>query len=306
MLALLPNRKNLLLAIAALACIWPVAAKPDEPHSWASTQTIRKKEDVLTVVEKMSANMNDEVSIKIKGKLTPKDIFDDLNRKYYFDYATAYWYYYGSGPIKFIIKPADNAVLAAAFHKRTLKKKLTDAEARALQVATDCINRTISKTMTRQEKVLALHDAIAEMCNYDYANTQNQSCVSVLLDGKGACGAYARTLWLMLNMIDIPCHIIQGSNNDASQSPHAWALVQMDGNAWYHVDVCKDDSNHSLTHRLFAVTDEEMAKFHHWDKAAYPATPAKSRKQNTSANTSSITIEQASPTESPQKASSRR
>lgn len=245
----------------------------------------------MTVVEKMSANMNNAVSIKIKGNLTPKDVFENLHRKYYFDYATAYWYYYGSGPIKFIIQPADNAVLAAAFHKRKLKKKLTDAEARALQVAKDCINRAISKTMTRQEKVLALHDAIAEMCNYDYANTENQSCVSVLLDGKGACGAYARTLWLMLNMIDIPCHIIQGCNNDAAQSPHAWALVQMDENAWYHVDVCKDDSNNVLTHALFALTDKEMGKLHSWDKAAYPATPVKSRQQKASANTSTIIIE---------------
>lgn len=283
--------KNLILAVAACAFTLPVGAKQDEPHSWEAPQTIRKTEDVLSVVEKMSANMNNAVPIKIKGNLTPKDIFDNLNRRYYFDYATAYWYYYSSGPIKFIIQPADNAVLAAAFHKRKLKKKLTDAEARALQVAEACINRTITNTMTRQEKVLALHDAIAEMCDYDHANTENQSCISVLLDGKGACGAYARTLWLMLNMIDIPCHIIQGCNNDAGQSPHAWALVQMDGNAWYHVDVCKDDSDNVLTHTLFAVTDKEMGKLHNWDKAAYPATPIKSRQQNASANTSSIIIE---------------
>lgn len=247
--------------------------EPEEKHSWHHSQRIKSKDDILKVVQSMAKKMDTAVMLKNKGKLTPDELFKNLNRKYYFDYATHYWYYHSTGELKFIIKLAENAVLAAAYHNPKLRRKLSVDEAEALKVAMDCVKNTIKPSMSRREKVKALHDAIAKMCDYDNSDLTSQSCVSVLVHHKGACGAYARTLWLMLNMINIPCHIIQGKNRNETNSPHAWALVQMDGQKWYHVDVCKDDFNNKLSDRLFAVTDEEMAKYHQWDMSAYPKTP---------------------------------
>ncbi len=248
---------------------------PDEKLSWHHTQRIKSKDDILKVVKSMAQKMDNAVMINNKTKLSPDALFRNLNRKYYFDYATQYWYYHSSSELKFIIKLADNAILAAAYHNPKLRRKLSADEETALKVAMDCVKNTVKPSMSRMQKVKVLHDAIAKMCDYDYSNEENQSCVSVLAHHKGACGAYARTLWLMLNMINIPCHVIQGKNKNATNSPHAWVLVQMDGVKWYHVDVCKDDANNVLTHRLFAVTDEEMAKYHIWDKVSYPKTPQK-------------------------------
>lgn len=265
-----------LLFIAALSCVFPALAAPEHIHLWNSPQTIRREQDISKVVRKMSAGMYNAVLLNIKGEHTPDELFKDLNRRCYFDYATAYWYEV-SNRVRLLIEPADSAVLAAAFHQPALKKRLSKAERKALKVAMDCVKRSVTPSMTRPEKVKALHDAIAEMCDYDHSNTENQSAVSVLLRGKGACGAYARTLWLMLDMQGIPCHIIQGCNKDAERSPHAWAIVQMDDNAWFHVDVCKDDADNVLTYRFFAVTDEEMARYHDWDKSSYPSTPSAKR-----------------------------
>lgn len=248
------------------------AARVDE-YFWESPKSVRKREDIQHVVAKMAANLNNAVMLKIKGKRTVQDLLKNLNRRYFFDYATHYWYHVSGGKIRLTLKLADNAVLLAAYRKPKLKKRLSADEAQALKIAQDCVKRSIQPTMTRREKVKALHDAIADMCEYDDSDMGNQSCVSVLLHHKGACGAYARTLWLMLRMIDIPCHVIQGHNKNKKDSPHAWTLVQMDDGAWYHVDVCKDDLSEVISYRLFSVTDEVMAEKHDWDRQDYPATP---------------------------------
>ncbi len=140
----------------------------------------------------------------------------------------------------------------------------------ALQTAQNLIATHTHPDMTRLEKVLFLHDALAKHGAYDYSDISNQSCVSMLVRGVGACGAYARSMHLLLSMLDIPHHVIQGEN--VAGGPHCWGLVQLDDENWYHLDVTKDD-NPTTPYLYFCVTDTDMAQEHIWPQKHYPATP---------------------------------
>ena len=265
--------RKTILVLASLVCLFASPHAVSREPRGSGVPVVASYDDLRDVVEQMSLKLNTETSIRPAGSFKSIErAFGNLNYYGFFDYATHYYFYWrtDSPNVQFKVTLADNAILHAAFRNPSLRRKLNGNQRRALKAAEACVDRVVKPGMPREEIVRALHDEVAAICKYDRGNIRNQSCVSVLNRKRGACGAYARTLWLLLAMNDIRSFVIQGK--ESRGGPHAWNLVEMEKGKWYHVDVTWDDSA-PVSHRYFRLTDDQIKRDHQWDATYYPATP---------------------------------
>lgn len=137
------------------------------------------------------------------------------------------------------------------------------------------------------EKLLAIHDYIAEITVYDHellnlstsSNTGNTvlsgyrgfGLEGVFIDRRAVCDGISKAFMLMARIEGIETIRVSGKliNGDTALG-HAWNKVRL-GNTWYVVDVTGDDLPVSmktaggietvemLTHRYFLVSDEYVA-----------------------------------------------
>ena len=86
------------------------------------------------------------------------------------------------------------------------------------------------------EKSRILHDRLCETVTYAYTDN-DQSVFGSLLEGQSVCAGYARAYQLLLQRVGVPAFCVTGYSR---AQPHAWNLVQLDGE-WYYTDVTWDD-----------------------------------------------------------------
>lgn len=104
----------------------------------------------------------------------------------------------------------------------------------------------------RYEKLLSIHDALADLITYDenidnpiLANKYSRTPVGALLDSHIAvCEGYAESFKLLCDRLGIPCILVIGDD-------HMWNYVQMDDGNWYMVDVTWDDQETITLHDYF-------------------------------------------------------
>lgn len=126
--------------------------------------------------------------------------------------------------------------------------------------------------MSDYEKAKALHDYVAKLIDYDYAQYRAKDGSEfmrgfgypaginrALLEGKGVCAAYAETYAALCNLFGLRCVDTVGT---AGGDTHGWNVVEVDGQ-WYHVDVTWDDKS-STSYRYFLVSDATLHKDHTW------------------------------------------
>ncbi len=233
-------------------------------------------ESFRAVVDDMADTLQPEKVITIRQGVikAPASL---LPRCVYFDNATHHAYMWlpdGANNrvrnMRLRLTYSDGTRILAGYKHPEIEQTLSEDELRALDACKAIIRDAVHEDMTSLQKVLFLHDALAHHASYDYGDTSNQSCTSMMAEGIGACGAYARSMRLLLGMLGIPQRIIQGSNKDGS--PHCWGLVQLEDGHWYHLDVTKDDDNPNR-YQYFCVTDQQMSMGHNWEKEEYPDTP---------------------------------
>lgn len=267
------DMKKIALLLAILCCLFLTPSAHSRVADDSRVPIVGSHESLRAVVGKMAMNLNSETKLRPAGEFRYIDkAFRELHYYGFFDYATHYYYTWDSDSLEvnFRVTLADNAILYAAHRNHRMRRKLNGKQRRALRAAESCVERAVKPGMTRAEIVRALHDEVAAICTYDRGNIFNQSCVSVLNRKKGACGAYARTLWLLLAMNDIRSFVIQGKENTGG--PHAWNLVELEKDKWYHVDVTWDDMV-PVSYRYFCLTDDQIKRDHKWDSRFYPKTP---------------------------------
>lgn len=157
----------------------------------------------------------------------------------------------------------------AAFRNPELESMLTTREKQTLQICADWICGNIQFCMPAGLKLKKVHDALVD--NSVYTNGFHEAA-DVIVDGRGACSAYASATQLLLSMMRIDCRLVQGSR----KMNHVWNLVKVDDN-WYHLDTTWNDPICTPPARMydyFLLTDAEMAADHEWDKPEiYPETP---------------------------------
>ncbi|WP_346698947.1 transglutaminase domain-containing protein, partial [Catenibacillus scindens] len=166
---------------------------------------------------------------------------DILNSDYRYFYISGFSYLYDQNDnIASVRWTCDSSYLISGTQEPDvdrIKGELSELEA-ALDKALDCVD----SRMTVVEKVLAVHDYIVRVCDYDQENYVNNtvsvhsySAWGVLIDGKAVCQGYAETFGAMMKALGIDsCLVASPSMN------HIWNMVYIDG-VWYHVDATWDD-----------------------------------------------------------------
>lgn len=137
------------------------------------------------------------------------------------------------------------------------------------------IAKSIPASMSDYEKVKYVNDWIVQNTRYsENASASPHSAYAVAMEGVGVCQGYALLALKLLQELDIPAMYVVG---DVESGPHAWNLVQLDGQ-WYHMDVTWNDPlpdrGNKVRYDYFLKSDTQMGYDHTWIAGDYPAAPA--------------------------------
>lgn len=181
--------------------------------------------------------------------------------------------YLPDGSVGLRLEYKDSARMLAAYRNPELAQKLTLRESMALQEAEKRLDEAVAPGMSDAEKARALHDDL--ILRSSYRREGSGEAAELLLENSGICEAYSRTLFLLLGMAGIPCHIVAGEAGE----PHSWILARIDGE-WLHIDATWDDpltpdGQGILSHRYFMLNDRQMAADHSWQQGQWPDSAAR-------------------------------
>lgn len=113
----------------------------------------------------------------------------------------------------------------------------------------------ISSAQTEAQKLLMLHDLIAERCRYsDFLFSD--SVYGCLVNGMALCEGYAKTFVYLARKLGMEAMCVTGkSSRDVL---HVWNIAKIDG-AYYNIDVTWDDDDSycgCVPHCCFAMPDQ--------------------------------------------------
>lgn len=202
---------------------------------------------------------------------------DVLRVLYAIDLDNPHMYYVDFGKIE--IKCNTRFVLcdAAYFYNRTEIAQIQPK----IQKTTNAILKRVSGATT-YEKVLSLHDILAENILYDDNAAddidkyylKSNTILGVLFFKTAVCGGISKTFKLLLNMLDVKCLIVIGDTNENADKnvKHAWNIVKIEG-APYHIDLTWDVNRsfpNAISHAYFCLSDKNAIKTHSWKLGDIP------------------------------------
>ncbi len=117
------------------------------------------------------------------------------------------------------------------------------------------------------EKVKTIYRRLIQKVDYNMDAKNNQNIISVFIGKETVCQGYASAMQYLLEKLEIPCVIVTGM---AKGGPHAWNLVQLDGE-WYYVDATWGNSKYHddeendvkyVEYDYLNITTKEMLQDH--------------------------------------------
>lgn len=162
-------------------------------------------------------------------------------------------------------------LLGAAEDPEAVSERIADAA--------DIILAEAEQYISAYDRLRYYYEALAERTVYDESAENSQDIRSIFLDHRGVCAGYAGAMKYLCDRSGIPCLYVTGEASDAygNTDYHTWNCVRLDGD-WYwvdptwaeittvdpqtgieteysdrlnHFDLCFDDSELYLRHRLF-------------------------------------------------------
>lgn len=107
------------------------------------------------------------------------------------------------------------------------------------------------------EKEKYVHDAIAEICNYNENSSLSQSAYSALVNGSSVCAGYSRAFQYIMAKLNIPTYFVTGT----ATGNHAWNMVKLD-DGYYNIDLTWDDQDNGIIYNYFNVSDVDFSSTH--------------------------------------------
>ncbi|WP_105619418.1 transglutaminase domain-containing protein [Vallitalea okinawensis] len=151
--------------------------------------------------------------------------------------------------------------------KAGVEKKQKEIMDKVKQVVKD----VIKPGMTDYEKEKALHDWLTANTVYDFealeiaeqnnfqempkGHEDSFNPYGVLINGVGVCQSYAEAYKLLCTEAELDCVVARG---DMTGVPHAWNLVKMGGETYYHVDTTNNDDS-PFPYPVFNSPDADIA-----------------------------------------------
>ena len=129
-----------------------------------------------------------------------------------------------------------------------------DAMQEALDSAVSAIIGAVQPEWSDAEKVLYLHDYLAEHCSYDMTYTYYDA-YSAILGGSSVCQGYSLAMCILCRALGIPCYAVTSDS-----LKHMWNVVQIDGK-WYHCDTTYDDGAPDMIGRathMYVLDDDAL------------------------------------------------
>ncbi|HAG14687.1 MAG TPA: hypothetical protein DCG49_12630, partial [Ruminococcus sp.] len=218
-------KKKFRVTAAAAAAAMLLSASPVQAFAagtQATTETLR------TELRTAWKNLSSTVSMQ-KYHMT----IDELSDVYYdLLYTEGDWFYVGSG---FNYSTNPDGTVAGIVLSYNYSKSEIPAMIRSFNQKITEIGGMVNSNWSDAEKVLFLHDYLAEHCQYDLTYVACDA-YAAMIGGTAICQGYALAMCVLCRSLDIPCYAIT-----SDEINHMWNVVQVDGK-WYQVDVTFDDS----------------------------------------------------------------
>lgn len=123
-----------------------------------------------------------------------------------------------------------------------------------LEAAADGILKGISPVMSDGEKLLMIHDGIAQRCRYE-KGPHSDDAYGALVLGAARCEGYAKAFAYTAQRLGLRVMCVPGNT---VRDAHMWNIAEI-GGAYYNVDVTWDDDDRyggETAHTCFAVPDD--------------------------------------------------
>lgn len=160
---------------------------------------------------------------------------------------------------------------AELMDKVNMHYKLTEDQigkmSSAMQGRADTIIRKLPENADDFDKLLKIHDEIADYCEYTDGTYQDEA-YGCLAEGAAKCEGYAKAFLYTARRAGFNVMNVTGTIN--GKENHVWNIAEVNGK-YYHIDVTWDDSTQfkgHTTHTCFAVADA-MFRDHIPDLTAY-------------------------------------
>jgi len=122
------------------------------------------------------------------------------------------------------------------------------------------LEKIIKPYMNDDEKVKVVHDYIVLNGKYD-TTLHFYSDYDLLTEGTSVCNGYALLTYNMLNKLNIPVKLVNGTGNGQL---HIWNMVKL-GDYWFHLDTTWDDplpDNNTISYDYYMLTEKEILTDH--------------------------------------------
>lgn len=153
-----------------------------------------------------------------------------------------------------------------------------DGMSAAMNLRADEIIAAASAESEPIRKLLAIHDGIADGCEYADGSYQDEA-YGCLVEGEAKCEGYSKAFLYTARRAGFDVMNVTGTINGTEN--HVWNIAAADGE-YYNIDVTFDDSTQykgHTTHTCFAVPDE-MFGDHSADLRAYQPPACKDDTKN--------------------------
>ena len=132
---------------------------------------------------------------------------------------------------------------------------------------------------TDYEKEIKIHDWLCQNISYDDEGADrtkltrmiaSHNIIGVFAHHRAQCEGIAKAVKVLLNAVDVKCIVVTGESvKNGKRSPHAWNIVNIDGQP-YHLDITWDigaiDSDFKrIPYDYFNLSDQMIEKEHRAD-----------------------------------------
>lgn len=188
-------------------------------------ETKKTYDEILQVI--LEHQESTEVSTKSVETL------DLAYRAIFADYGGVFWVS-GYSYCEYRKKTVPDQVYALEFFPNYTKtKEERDLLQTQIDGKTEQVLQGISAEMSDFEKAKYVYDYLAQNVTYVRDAEENQNIISVFLNQQTVCQGYASAMQYLLEKAGIQSMIVTGHANG---EPHAWNVVQLDGE-YYYMDV---------------------------------------------------------------------
>ena len=279
-----PSRPAATVAPTAIPTVEPTPAPTPTP---VPTPTPSVLDLTPTVVERPSFNIDSrealidlywwliysgESTVQLEALSLPESELIEVTDKFsnYFD---AFTYTLDPPSMHFVLKPGVKVLTAL---QRGDWDSLNSEEQLIADMAQEIVTETLHYGMSDLEKELALHDYIAEHCEYllqdEFIHTEDAR--GFFQYGRCQCAGYVDTFRLLGRLAGLEIEMIGGptTRDLAGTKGHAWNLIRLDGR-WYVADLTWDDmiaGTGAVEHTFFNLPPASFGNTRSWDQTCCP------------------------------------